>query len=68
MSLAYRVECSRHTLATHYHVSKWYPSLIRALAAMEEQQQRPWNSVALVPQVVQAAPQEQLALEWRKVL
>ena len=41
--------------------SEWHASLARALEAFLDHQQRPWHSVALVPQGRPGAPQEQVS-------
>lgn len=53
MSMPYRVICSRRTLATRHVLSEWHTDLASALPALFEHCWRPWQSVALVPQVAQ---------------
>ena len=67
-SLAYRVECTRRTLATRHHLSEWHTSLASALEAMLDHQQRPWGSVALVPQVARPLYQEQLGFALKETV
>ena len=67
-SLAYRVECTRRTLATRHHLSEWHTSLASALAAMQDHHQRPWSTVALVPQVDRPPYQEQLGFALKETV
>lgn len=59
-SQAYRVQCYREASQSVCGVSKWHASLASAIAAMLEHQQRPWTSVALVPQTDQRGKRARL--------
>lgn len=63
--LAYRVQCYREGFRSVCGLSEWHDTLASALRAVADHQQRPWSSVALVPQVPAPAPdQAQLGLAW----
>jgi hypothetical protein len=57
--VAYRVNCYRQAGCG---LSEWHTSLAWAMEAFLDHQQRPWRSVALVPQLPQVPPQQQLGL------
>ena len=64
--MCYRVTCYRQSPRAVCGVSEWHTSLASALAALLDHQQRPWNSVALVPQRVRVPYQEQLGLALKE--
>ena len=62
MAQAFRVNCYRQGPRAVCGLSEWHATLAIALAGLAEHQQKPWSSVALVPQFAQAPHQEQLGL------
>ena len=55
--MPFRVICHKYPSPTRrLYVAEWHETLTAALDAMYEHQQRPWNSVALVPATQEPLP------------
>ena len=67
-AIAYRVECYRQGSHAVCGLSEWHKTLQSAREAVLDHQQRPWSSVALVPQYRQGPSQEQLGFRFKETV